>query len=94
LARAYEGSQRIARFGDQGAVEEYQKLVATGLSCMDAAIQTAKLPPRTEALARLRYAAVVIEETENKTEAETTLTKAIALCKKVRWSQVLAQFIY
>lgn len=68
--------------GDQ--VEEYQKLIGTGLACLESALQSQKLSPRQEAQVRIRYAALLQEETENVMEAETTLTKGITLCDKVR----------
>jgi hypothetical protein len=64
-------------------MEEYHALIATGLSCLETVLQTGKLLPRQEALVRLRYAAVLFEETENYAEAETALSKGISLCEKV-----------
>ena len=68
-------------------VDVYQKLIATGLGCLDTALRKGKLSPRTEAIVRLRYAGVLHEETENTMEAETTLAKGIILCERVRKSQ-------
>lgn len=65
-------------------MEEYYKLVATGLGCLEAALSLNKLPPRSEANIRLRYATVLSEETDNLTEAEVALTKGIAVCEKHR----------
>ena len=65
-------------------VESYEKLVATGLGCLDTALKRAKLVPRLEANIRLRYAGVLFEETENYMEAETMLSKGISLCERVR----------
>lgn len=64
-------------------VKEYHKLVATGLGCLDVAMQSSKIWPRLEARIRLRYASVLVEETTNYMEAETTLTKGISLCERV-----------
>ncbi|KAF9766696.1 hypothetical protein IL306_000860 [Fusarium sp. DS 682] len=63
-------------------IEEYQKLISTGLACLEACLQSNKLSPRQEAKMRLRYATVVLEETENPMEAETAITKGISLCEK------------
>ncbi|RDL35012.1 Uncharacterized protein BP5553_06943 [Venustampulla echinocandica] len=63
-------------------VETYERLIATGLGCLDIALKRARLPPRTEANVRLRYAGVLYEETENFMEAETALSKGIALCER------------
>lgn len=71
------------RSRDANAVGEYHKLIATGLGCLEVAMQSNKLWPRLEARLRLRYAGVLIEETANTMEAETALTKGISLCDKV-----------
>lgn len=72
-------------------VEAYEKLIATGLGCLDAALRQVRLSPRVEANIRLRYAGVLYEETENFEEAEKILTKGIALCDRV--CSAAAQFI-
>jgi hypothetical protein len=64
-------------------VEAYEQLIATGLGCLDTALKRVRLPPRVEANIRLRYAGVLLEETENSMEAETALSKGIALCERV-----------
>lgn len=66
-------------------MDEYYKLIATGLGCLDAALSLNKLPPRTEANIRLRYATILSEETHNLMEAETALTKGITVCEKNRF---------
>lgn len=81
--KAYAAVQDVATSMDTRMVEDYYKLLSTGLGCLEAALHTDKLPPRTEAKVRLRYAAILSEETENLMEAETALTKGIALCEKV-----------
>ena len=68
----------------ESQVTEYHRLISTGLACFETALQKKDLSPRQEARLRLRYAAVLQEETENITEAETTLSKGITLCDKVR----------
>jgi hypothetical protein len=65
-------------------VETYEKLISTGLACLDTAMKNVRLPPRVEANIRLRYAGILYEETENFMEAEITLSKGIALCERVR----------
>ncbi|EHL01641.1 putative MAU2 chromatid cohesion factor like protein [Glarea lozoyensis 74030] len=63
-------------------VDTYQRLIATGLGCLDAALRKGKLTPRIEATVRLRYSGVLHEETENTMEAETALAKGIVLCER------------
>ena len=65
-------------------VEAYEKLISTGLACLDTALKHVRLSPRVEANIRLRYAGVLYEETENFMEAEIALSKGIALCDRVR----------
>lgn len=64
-------------------VETYEKLIATGLGCLDTALKNVRLAPRLEANIRLRYAAVLLEETDNFMEGETSLSKGIGLCDRV-----------
>lgn len=64
-------------------VGAYEKLISTGLGCLDTALKHVKLPPRAEANIRLRYAGVLYEETENYMEAETALSKGLVLCERV-----------
>lgn len=83
LEKARSMSHDVAMTLDPEAVTEYQKLIATGLSCLEALLQNSRLTPREEARIRLRYATVLHEETDNMMEAETALTKGISLCDKV-----------
>lgn len=64
-------------------VGEHHKLVATGLGCLEVAMKLNKLTPRLEARLCLRYAGVLVDETTNIMEAETALTRGIAVCEKV-----------
>lgn len=81
---AHSAVQDVATSLDQTGLGEYYKLIATGLGCLDAALSLNKLPPRTEANIRLRYATILGEETDNLTEAEVALTKGITVCEKNR----------
>jgi hypothetical protein len=65
------------------SVQEYQKMIATGLGCLETVLGSNKLAPRLEAKLQLRYASILCEETNNVMEAETALTKGITLCDKV-----------
>ncbi|CCU77457.1 hypothetical protein BGHDH14_bgh05022 [Blumeria hordei DH14] len=72
-----------ARTMNDKHIEKSQKLVATGLGCLETALKRVMgLDPRDEACIRLRYAGVLFEETENYMEAETTLSKGIELCER------------
>lgn len=85
---AHAAVQDIATSLDKQRVDEYYKLIATGLGCLDAALNLNKLAPRAEANIRLRYATALSEETDNLMEAETALTKGIAVCEKNRFTDL------
>lgn len=80
---AHELASLVAASMTPDNVDTYQKLIATGLSCLETALKNVKLPPRMEANIRLRYAGVLYDETEDSIEAETALTRGIALCDRV-----------
>jgi hypothetical protein len=82
--KAAAAAQRVAKSMTANEVAEHHKLVATGLGCMNVALKSNKLWPRLEARLCLRYASVLIEETTNITDAETTLTRGISVCETVR----------
>ncbi|KAJ9226207.1 hypothetical protein DTO027B5_5891 [Paecilomyces variotii] len=84
LKAAHHQGTMVALMRKEMAVEEYYKLVATGLGCLEAVLKNWRLQPRTEALVRLRYARVLYEETDNHMEAETALSKGIDLCERNR----------
>ncbi|KAI1391212.1 cohesin loading factor-domain-containing protein [Hypoxylon trugodes] len=73
---------------DSQTLYEYQKLVATGLGCLEAVLDNPKLAPRLEAKTRFRYASILCEETNNIMEAETALTKGITLCERNRFTDL------
>lgn len=84
IGKARSQAHDIAAFLDPEEVTRYQGLISTGLHCFEGMLQNTRLAPREEARIRLRYATVLHEETENIMEAETALTKGIALCDKHR----------
>lgn len=83
FSKASASVQMVSESMDASVVNEYHKLVATGLGCLEAAMQNSKIPPRLDARIRLRYASILSEETENYMEAESVLVKGISLCDKV-----------
>ncbi|GFF73422.1 hypothetical protein IFM61392_05848 [Aspergillus lentulus] len=84
LKAAYGHGTMVALSRREMEIEEYYKLVATGLGCLEAVLKNWRLQPRMEALVRLRYARILFEETENDLEAETALSKGIDLCERNR----------
>ncbi|EGC49765.1 conserved hypothetical protein [Histoplasma capsulatum var. duboisii H88] len=98
---AHSQGTALAVAREEAETNEYYKLIATGLACLEAVLKTWKLPPRTEALVRLRYARILYEETENDSEAETALSKGVDLCERNRMydlkycmQQLLARILY
>jgi hypothetical protein len=89
--KANAAAQQIARSMTASEVAEHHKLVATGLGCLDVALKSNKLWPRLEARLCLRYTSILVEETTNVTEAETTLTRGISVCEKVGAPMLSAQ---
>jgi hypothetical protein len=65
-------------------VRQYHKLMAAGLGCMDTVLREFNMQPRDEAKLRLRYAGLLIEETDNTTEIDEVFSKQIALCNRSR----------
>ena len=83
FSKARGNLQDVVSSSSGGAVTEYQKLIATGLSCLETVLQSNRLSPRQEAKVRLRYASILYEDTESLMEAETALSRGIKLCDKV-----------
>ncbi|KAI9677651.1 MAG: hypothetical protein M1817_006606 [Caeruleum heppii] len=84
LAAAHAQGSTVALTRSGTESDRYHSLVATGLGCLEAVLKTYRLPPRTEAAVRLRYASVLNEETDNTMEAETALSKGITICERNR----------
>ncbi|KAL4780540.1 cohesin loading factor-domain-containing protein [Aspergillus varians] len=84
LNTAHSHGTTLALLRREMELEEYYRLVATGLGCLEAVLKNWRLQPRVEALVRLRYARILFEETDNDLEAETALSKGIDLCERNR----------
>lgn len=84
FTKARESAAALADSMDAASLKEYQKMMATGLGCLEVVLGSHKLAPRVEARLQLRYASILSEETNNVMEAETALTKGITLCERVR----------
>ncbi|OBT99118.1 hypothetical protein VE01_02297 [Pseudogymnoascus verrucosus] len=85
FAAAHDVGLATAQRMDANAVISYQKMIATGLGCLEVALNSGRLEPRLEAKIRLRYASVLLEDTDNVMEAETALSKGITLCEQNRY---------
>jgi hypothetical protein len=74
----------ITRQKKNGDAQQYYKLMSTAMGCMDAVLTKYNMQPRDEAKLRLRYATLLIEETNNTTEIDEILSKGISLCARCR----------
>ncbi|KAF8248864.1 hypothetical protein K440DRAFT_599777 [Wilcoxina mikolae CBS 423.85] len=77
ITAAHSSGYKTA-LGTDEDVGGYYALVATGLRCLEAALQY-RLQPRVEATVRLRYASILYDETDNLDEAEDALNKAVGI---------------
>ncbi|KAJ4289602.1 hypothetical protein N0V90_010931 [Kalmusia sp. IMI 367209] len=68
----------------QADLDQYYRLMATAMGCMETVLKKYNQTPRDEALLRLRYANLLIEETDNTQDIEETLAKGITLCNRNR----------
>lgn len=68
-----------ARSQEEVILEQYHMLMATGLGCMEAALKKHNHTPRAEGMLRLRYASLLIEETNNDHEIEEVLSKGVCV---------------
>ncbi|KAJ9663548.1 hypothetical protein H2198_000814 [Neophaeococcomyces mojaviensis] len=81
LADEYiEASKRL-----KARSEDYYKLMATALGCINAALKNFKLSPIREAQVSLKYAQLLYDETDNVNDAESILTKSIDLCDRMKF---------
>jgi uncharacterized coiled-coil DUF342 family protein len=69
----------IARFQRDADLQQYYKLMATAMGCMDAVLKKFNMLPRDEAKLRLRYASLLAEETDNTNEIDEILSKGVSL---------------
>ncbi|KAF2024714.1 hypothetical protein EK21DRAFT_78057 [Setomelanomma holmii] len=74
----------VVREKREADLRQYYKLMATGMGCMDTVLRDFTLMPRDEAKLRLRYASLLVEETDNTTEIDEVLSKQISLCGRSR----------
>lgn len=84
IAAARNMSAIIVRDKKDADIQRYQQLMATAMGCMDTVLKDFNLQPRDEAKLRLRYASLLIEETNNATDIEEILSKQISLCGRFR----------
>ena len=79
----------LARERRDADIRQYHKLMSTAMACMDTVLRDFNMPPRDEAKLRLRYASLMIEETDVEatdvsSRIEEILSKQISLCGRHR----------
>ena len=84
IAAARDIGSTIAQQNKNGDVQQYYKLMSTAMGCMDAVLRKYNMQPRDEAKLRLRYASLLIEETDNTAEIDEILSKGVSLCARCR----------
>ena len=86
IAEARLNSAQIALDRPDADPERYYKLIGMGLSCLETVLNqktwTGSMPPRQEAMIRIRYATLLYEETDNDDELGQLLTKSITFCER------------
>lgn len=88
LTAAYKLGTRANTVENDSDRREYYRLIATGLSCLEALLKRCKLAPEKEATVQLRYASILYEETENIMEAEEALSKGISVCDRYKYFDI------
>jgi hypothetical protein len=72
----------------------YHKLVSAAIGCLLAILREPNLPPHVEIQTRLKLASLLIEETENATEADSVLAKGLAVAVKSNHHVLLLRLKY
>ena len=68
----------VALYRRSEDVQQYYKLIATGLSCLEASLTEFRLRPQVEAPLILQYCTLVFQETDNYDEMDRWLSKAVS----------------
>jgi hypothetical protein len=84
IAAARGMASLVVRDKRDADLRQYYKLMSTGMGCMDTVLKEFSMVPRDEAKLRLRYASLLIEETDNTSEIDEVLSKQISLCGRCR----------
>lgn len=84
IAAARGMGSLIVRDRKDADLRQYYKLMATAMGCMEAVLKDFSMLPRDEAKLRLRYASLLVEETDNTSDIDEMLSKQISLCGRCR----------
>lgn len=76
---------KLVRNMQEADVEQYHKLIASGLGCMESVLTNFTFhKPKTEARLVYRYCSLLFEETENDDVAHEILSKTVKMCERNR----------
>ncbi len=84
IAAARGMGSLVVRDKREADLQMYYKLMSTAMGCMDTVLKEFSMLPRDEAKLRLRYATLLVEETDNATDIDEMLSKQISLCGRCR----------
>ncbi|KAK6004043.1 hypothetical protein QM012_008893 [Aureobasidium pullulans] len=85
INKAHGLSLYLARAPQEADIDQYYSLISAGLGCMESVLNNWNFSdPKAEARLQLRYASLLLEETENDGELQDLLTRGIALCERNR----------
>ncbi|CAO2648327.1 Nn.00g075940.m01.CDS01 [Neocucurbitaria sp. VM-36] len=84
VAAARSMGSLIIRDKRETDLRHYYKLMSTAMGCMEAVLKDFSMLPRDEARLRLRYATLLVEETDNTTDIDEIISKQISLCGRCR----------
>lgn len=89
IAAARSMGSLFVRERKEADIRQYYKLMSTAMGCMDTVLRDFNMSPRDEAKLRLRYASLLIEETDVEatdisSRIEEILSKQISLCGRHR----------
>lgn len=84
IAAAHSLGPSIVQDTSGTTMQQYQRLMATALGCMDAILKDFNMLPRDEAKLRLRYISLLVEETNNTGIIDESLSKQLSLCARCK----------
>ncbi|KAF1353582.1 cohesin loading factor [Delphinella strobiligena] len=83
ISKAHSMASILARDMREVDLDQYHKLIASGLGCMESVLRNFKFPsPTMEARLVHRYCSLLFDETENDDVAHEMLTRTVKMCER------------
>lgn len=83
ISKAHSMASILARDMREVDLDQYHKLIASGLGCMESVLRNFKFPsPTMEARLVHRYCTLLFDETENDDVAHEMLTRTVKMCER------------